>query len=250
MKAQVKSLSDRNKKIIFLSKKIAFLFIAIVLMGFSQSILSYTSKIGMSPLDAFTKSFGSIFGMNYPQMNYIVVLGLIIVTLSFTKKGSYLTTSTIFITGFSLAFFVGFLSNYVVCFFPGLIKDTSSGGTTSYYFKNIWLGILWFFIGYSLLTIAIGIWINVNFAMRPYEALQERIMDRFEKLNPIILRNSLDLFFIILAIISSLISLKTQGKQFFGGEDPALTVGVGTIIIMFTAGYGIKVWKKVFSKIV
>ena len=118
-KIRATMLFKRNNSLRLLVKFL-FLIVAIITMSFSQAILSFTSKIGMAPLDAFTKSLGILFSTNYQTMNYVIVLALIIVALLFSTKDKLLVTLTTFITGFSLAFIVSFLVNNVVLHFPGL----------------------------------------------------------------------------------------------------------------------------------
>lgn len=231
-----------SEKINFkLVRKIAFLVGAIILMSFSQSLLNYTSKIGMAPLDAFIKSSGKIVGLSYPKMNYIVVFLLVLTALGFSKKETFWITSSALITGLSLAFCVHILSDHIICYLPHLTLN-NKGFITTYGYNGIGWGILYFIIGYFLLTLSIGIWINIGFGLRPYEVLQLRVLDRFETINPALFRSLFDLSFIFCSIIFSLISMSVQSESFLETS----TVGVGTIIIMSTSGIIIKYWKKLF----
>ncbi len=232
-----------NNKYLKLLVKFLFLILAIVLMGFSQAILSFTSKIGMAPIDAFTKSLGILFSVTYQKMNYFIVLGLIIIALLFSKKDKIFITLTTFITGFSLAFIVSFLVDNVVQYFPGLMIIDKYSTT-----KSIWWGILWFFVGYFLLILSISIWVNVGYALRPYEAVQYRMGERITSLSQKELRTYWDIGFIIFSLFFSICAtIFLDGKPFFKGDTPTLTIGLGTIFIMSTAGILINIFSQTFN---
>ena len=238
-----------KEKILKISKKFLFLVLAIILMAFAQAILSFTSKIGMAPIDSMTTSFVSLInveGITYPNLNYIIVTFLVIGAVVVSTPEKRLITSTAAITGFTLALLVQVIADYIVWpYFPGLTREGSSSIIAP---RDLWMGILWFLLGFFLITLSIGIWMNVGFALRPYEALINSFISRFPNKNFVFFRNIGDSIFVISALIISLIAfLSYSDVHFFGGS---LSVGVGTILFVFCAGYISNFWKKIFSKIV
>lgn len=244
---KIKTIEEKQKSF-YLFIKIAYLTIAIIFMGLAQSILSYTHSIGMAPVDSITTGIAYTLGLEYSQWNFIAVTLLVGAAILFAKKEDRLLTSTAFITGYFLAFVVQFLIRHVVGYFPGLWHDESGYG-----FNKIWVGIIWFFVGYTFLVLSVGLWINVGFGLRPYDILLIRLSEKYEKYSYVFFRNVLDTSFVIAALIFTSLSLATNthnpdnlsnGKLWLSRNS----VFFGSLVFIFFTGYVTNFLKNLFAK--
>ncbi len=210
--------------------KITFLIISIILMGLAQSILSYTHRIGMAPIDSLTQSCAFFFNVSYSIMNYITFSTLVLFAIIISKPKDRLKTSLSFITGYILAIFVQIFVNNLVLYFPGLTIDNQGNGDI----ENYWWGIFWFFFAYFLLVFSIGIWLNIEIGLRPYEALLIKQTERSQKKSYIYYRNIFDLSFLFFSLIIGSLSLLTNDGSTWIKRN---SVGPGTIIFVFLTGY-------------
>ncbi len=224
---------------------------AIVLMGFSQSILSAAHLIGQAPIDAMSLAFSEMINSSYSVVNYFFVALIVISGIIFTRgKKEKIVASTAFITGLSLALFVRLLSVGVVIHMPEIYYPNGSGGNMDIGEHvnggiRILIATSYFVLGYVLLLLSIGIWLNVGFGLRPYELLLTSLNKRFEKISYVFWRNSMDLSWVIFALIFAGIATAEGGK--FTDHN---AIGVGTIIFVLITGYLTNYSKIIFGKII
>lgn len=236
--------------------KIIYLLIAIVLMAFAQAILSYTHSIGMAPIDSGIQGFAWVIGWTYVQWNYIAVGILVLTAVILSKPKDMLLTSTAFITGYCLAFLVGFISANIVKHFPGLIEMHDTHGTIirtiDHGVLNYVLGIIWFLVGYSLLVVSIGMWLNVGFGLRPYDVLIVRLSERFDDYSYVFFRNVLDLSLVIFSLIVTSLSLATYPDTTMSNWEEFVarnSVFVGSILFVTCTGYLTNYTRIAFEKL-
>lgn len=223
--------------------KISFFFGAVILMSFAQAILSYTPRVGMSPIDSLIQSTAYLLNTGYSLINYYAVYLLVFTAIVLSKPEDKIKVSTSFVTGYALAYLVQIVAFYILPMlsFAGLMWDAENhnGKTASIYF-----GLLWFSLGFIALCLSIGMWVSSQIALRPYEIfiikMQEKTLLSFSNLRIIF-----DLSFAILALLVSLIASSVYENIFI---LDSLTIGLGTIVFIVFCGRLSEVFISLFSR--
>lgn len=252
-----KSIDDQTKEInknaFFWIKKILWLCLSISMLSLAHSIFTYAREIGMSPLTATTEAIAILLGKasdkidGYSFSNYIITTILIIAAIILADKKERLVTASCAITGYGLAFVINIFIVYVVSHFPGMHYDSITNQGIA---KTIWYALLWYLVGYVLLVNAIGMWINVGFGLRPYDAFLVNLETRFEKYSYLFWRNLFSLIFVVLAIICGLITTGIENNWTLKNFIENSAVGPATIITMFLTGKLTKITRRLYSYIV
>lgn len=239
---------DKSKDMKRTAIKWVALVIAVVLMGFAQSILSAAHKFGMAPIDAMTTGLSFMVGSSYSLVNYLVVFLLVFAAVILTKdKKDRVLATTAYITGLSLALLVRTLTVNVVSHW-GWIHDTGNFQLETF---KYWQAIPYFILGYGLLTVSIGIWLNVGFGLRPYDLLLLTLDNRFEKYSYVFWRNTIDAVWLVLALIFSGIAIAVYPEH--SGIKDFLNMSAfnfGTILFVFATGYITSFLRNTFAKII
>ncbi len=246
-------MSDEKTNInyLFWIKKTFWLCLSIVLMSFAHSIFTYTRMIGMSPLTAATESLSLLLGQTanidgYSITNYIITTILIIAAVIVSEPQHRLKTATCAFTGFGLAIVINIFVVYVIHFLPGMAYNPVDGQGIA---TNIYWALLWYCVAYVVLVNSIGMWINVGFGLRPYDALLVNLEIRTDK-TYLFWRNLWSFIFVMLAIISGIITTSLQNKWNVINFIENSAVGPMTIVTMFLTGKLTKITRKWYSHIV
>lgn len=243
--------NDNSKNYLYWIKKTFWLFLAIIMMSFSHSIFTYTRMVGMSPLTAATESISLFLGQvanvdGYSLTNYLITTILIIAAIVLSSPEERWVTASCAITGYGLAIVINIFIVYIVGHLPGLTYDsiTEQGIALNW----IW-AITWYLVAYVVLVNSIGIWINVGFGLRPYDAFLVNLETKTNK-SYLFWRNIWSLIFVLIAIAFGLATIGIQKNWSLSSFVENSAVGPMTIITIFLTGRLTKLTRRLYSQLV
>lgn len=192
-------------------KRVLFLVIGIMIMGFSTALCNFTG-LGIDPINAFAVAVSKLLNMQLGL--FLLILQFVIAIGVFIFKRENIGVGTIFpmITfGYFLQFF-----NWLL---PTFLPKT----------ENILINLLLFIIGMLILAFGMSMYMSCDFGMVPYDSIAYTLSDLTGK-KVAAFRVSVDVLVAIIAFIL---------------KGP---IGIGTVLLAFSIGPLIDLYrKKIFT---
>lgn len=221
LKNKFKSFDSKKANWKKINTRMLMFFFSIPLFAMSAAILKAVAMLGLNPNESMWNSFSEITSLTYGQW-------LVIAAVFFAIFGSLVSKTKIMD---SLSLVSGLLMNFIIDPFIALLYDpiqsfiglTEVDSTLDWI--SSWQAWIIFFAGFTLQVFAISLWITAEFALRPLDLFIKRISERSGK--------KYGNIWIIWSAISATVSL----ILFATITKVPLTLGIGSIVLMFITGH-------------